>query len=169
MSYLSAACKRLAMSDRESMRSEVRGESARLKMSPMVLLGSERLMRSVGASGLESGWGIENISIKTGDAWDSRLLRTRNWSPSDETISTSGSLGGLDITRRRDDGSKEERYKEERRPITSVNTSKTLTETLTETLLNPLQELNVDPGNWRESLHNRNFLGTVRRGADEKE
>ena len=68
------------MSDRESMMSEAGGESARLMMSRMVLLGSERLMGSVGASEsrLELGWGTENISLKMGDVWDSRLLRTRS-------------------------------------------------------------------------------------------
>ena len=82
MSYLSAASRRLAMSDRESMRSEVGGESARLRMSLIVLLDSESLMRSVGAfmSRLELGWGTENISlpVTTGDDRDSKLLRTRN-------------------------------------------------------------------------------------------
>ena len=98
MSYLSAACSRLAMSDRESMRREVIGELTRPRMSLIVLLGSVSLMRSVGASvsKLDLGWGTENMSLKTGDAWDSRLLRTRNWTPSDETMSISGSLG-MDI------------------------------------------------------------------------
>ena len=68
------------MSDKEPMTSEVWGESARLMMSLMVLPGSERLMRSVEPSEnrLELGWGTENISLKTGDACDSKLLRTRN-------------------------------------------------------------------------------------------
>ena len=43
------------MSDRESMRSEVGGEPTRLMMRLMVLLDSERLIESVGASGLELG------------------------------------------------------------------------------------------------------------------
>ena len=67
------------MSDRESMRSEVGGDSARLMISLMVLLGSEKLIGSVGASEskLESGWGTENISLKMGDTWDSKLFKTR--------------------------------------------------------------------------------------------
>jgi len=61
-----------------------------------VSLGSERSMMGVSKS--ESGLGTENMSLKTGDTWLSRLLRTRNWTPSDErrTMSGSGSFG-LDI------------------------------------------------------------------------
>jgi len=58
-----------------------------------VSLGSERSMMGVSKS--ESGLGTENMSLKTGDAWLSRLLRTRNWTPSDERRTMSGS--GLDI------------------------------------------------------------------------
>lgn len=81
-------------------------------MSLMVSLGSERLMGSVGVR-LELGWGTENISLKTGDALDRRLLRTRNRIPSDETMSTSGSLGlDIGLGAKGDGGEEEERDKE---------------------------------------------------------
>ena len=80
MSYLSVACSRLAMSDRESIRSEVGGELARVIMSLITLLDSERLMGSLGASEsrLESGWGTEIMSLKTVDTWDRILFGKRS-------------------------------------------------------------------------------------------
>ena len=36
------------------------------------------------------------MSLKTGDMWDSKSLRTRNGTPSDETMCTSG-YSGLDM------------------------------------------------------------------------
>ena len=68
------------MSDRESIRSEVGGELARVIMSLIVLLDSGRLMGSSGLSEsrLEFGWGRENISVKTVDAWDRRFLGKRS-------------------------------------------------------------------------------------------
>jgi len=69
------------MSGRESIRSDLGGESARLRISLKVLLDSDNLIGSVeeaSMSRLELGWGTVNISLKTGDAWDSRLLRTRS-------------------------------------------------------------------------------------------
>jgi hypothetical protein len=98
MLYLSAVCKRLAMLDRGSsgvVEERGRFESASLRMSNlMVSLGSER---EIGVSKLGLlGCGTENISLKTGDASDNKILRTQNRTPSDETMSTSRSLG-LDI------------------------------------------------------------------------
>lgn len=70
------------MSDRESTRSELEGELARVIMSLIVLLDSGSLMGSLGLrlskSRLEFGWGTENISVKTVDAWDRRFLGKRS-------------------------------------------------------------------------------------------
>ena len=62
-------------------------------MCSMVLLRSEMSMGSVECE--PSGWGIENRSLKKGDAKDNKLLRTRCRPPSDarRTTIAFGSFG----------------------------------------------------------------------------